>query len=763
VAYQTPLTIKETLEEIARGHYVLPAIQRELVWASEPSRMTRLFDSILRGYPIGTFLFWKVTPEKSKEFRFYEFMLDWHEQKHRHNNAVHLAGPRELTAILDGQQRLTTLNIGLYGSMAPKVPYRRFDAVDAYPAKRLYVDLRHKPSEDDDLEYRFEFLTDDQRTKDDGAHWYRVGEILDVHEQGEPLYEYVLQHELTHTLGFKILSRLWKAVHEDGVVSYFEEKEQSLSKVLDIFVRVNSGGVVLTKSDLLLSIATAQFESRDAREAIHGLVDDLNATQPGFKFSKDLVLKAGLVLTGVSDVGFKVENFTIANMKILDTKWDAVDTALRIGVKLLASFGFSDATLPADSVLIPLADYIYQRGLSESYVTSAVPSVRADRALLRHWTVRTILKPGIWGSALDGLLRGLHQAITESSGGFPITAIEADMTRRGKSLAFEDALLDDLIDTPYKHKRTFSLLSLLYDWVDTRNEFHVDHVFPRSLATRTRLLSLGVAETDLEDVADKLERLPNLQLLAGPENIQKRAQLPAAWARAKFAGQESREAWLAGHDLYGMPEGLADFLPFYEARRSIMRERLAMLLGADERAIADATLSLTPGPALAAADDLPPESVVRRHDLDALATAASQAARPDGQTIADTVGAGDGTDGEDQQDDRELPGRWTPIRIRQLVEWLGASDAAVAVRYIAEHAPAVSLDDVFSHMARHTGLEGFDGRAMGGRMSAVGFARNHIGGEVGPVYETDYGTRKYRMDPRLAAALLEEMDAVDNA
>lgn len=763
MAYQTPLTIKETLEEISRGRYVLPAIQRELVWANEPSRMTRLFDSILRGYPIGTFLFWKVTPEQSKEFRFYEFMLHWHEQKHRHNDALNLADPRDLTAILDGQQRLTTLNIGLYGSLAHKLPYKRPDSVDAYPPKRLYVDLRHEPSEDDDLEYRFEFLTDEQRNRDDRAHWYRVGEILAVHEQGEPLYDYVLQHDLTQTRGFRILSRLWKAVHEDGVVSYFEEKEQSLSKVLDIFVRVNSGGVVLTKSDLLLSIATAQFESRDAREAIHGLVDDLNATQPGFKFSKDLVLKAGLVLTGVSDVGFKVENFTVANVKILDARWDGVDTALRIGVKLLASFGFSDATLPADSVLIPLADYIYQRGFGESYVTSAVPSVRADRALLRHWTVRTILKPGIWGSGLDGLLRGLHQAITESSGGFPITAIEADMARRGKSLAFESALLDDLVDTPFKHKRTFSLLSLLYDWVDTRNEFHVDHVFPRSLATRTRLLAQGVAETDLEEVADKLERLANLQLLAGPENIQKRAELPAVWVRAKFPEQDSREAWLAGHDLYGLPEGLADFLPFYEARRSILHARLATLLGADERAIADAALSRTPDPPLAVADDLPPLSVVRRHDLDARAADASATEKADGPTVAGDVGAGDGTGTEDEEDGNELPGHWTPSRIRQLVEWLGESDAAAAVRYIAEHAPAVSLEDVFGHMAGHTGLTAFDGKAMGGRMSAVGFARNHIGGGVGPVYETDYGARMYRMDKRLAAALLEEMDAFDSA
>ncbi|HEY3546483.1 MAG TPA: hypothetical protein VGK17_10365 [Propionicimonas sp.] len=127
---------------------------------------------------------------------------------------------------------------------------------------------------------------------------------------------------------------------------------------------------------------------------------------------------------------------------------------------------------------------------------------------------------------------------------------------------------------------------------------------------------------------------------------------------------------------------------------------------------------------------------------------------------SDGAPVGEGTDEEPGDD--YLPGHWTPRRIRKLVEWLGESDAAVAVRYIAEHAPAVSMDEMFDFMAQHTGIQGFDGKAMGGRMSAVGFARNSIGAGVGPVYDTDYSARKYRMDKRLAAALLEEMDVASN-
>lgn len=467
-----------------------------------------------------------------------------------------------------------------------------------------------------------------------------VGDILEVPEPGEPIFEHVTKHDLTKTSAFRTLSRLWKAVHEDGVVSYFEEKEQSLSKVLDIFVRVNSGGVVLTKSDLLLSIATAQFEGRDAREEIHGLVDDLNETKPGFKFTKDLVLKAGLVLTDISDVGFRVENFTASNMKILDEKWDDVERALRIGVKLLSSFGFSDSSLPAASVLIPLADYVHQRGLDESYVTSASPSVRADRAIVRHWTIRTILRPGIWGSALDQLLRALHQTLKDTTGGFPVEAIESEMAKRGKSLAFDSDLLDELVDTPYKHKRTFALLTLLYDWVDTRNEFHVDHVFPRSLATAAKLRDHGVEEVDFDEFGDKIERLANLQLLPGPENIDKRAKLPADWIRSQYSSEEARNAWLAGHDLHGLPPDLVDFLPFYEQRRTVVRDRLAKLLGARPEEIMKAATEAPVPPPLQESDATPPAPVAAEHEREARSVSSGSGKRFYATSVRDLVTAG---------------------------------------------------------------------------------------------------------------------------
>ena len=58
--FQTPITIKAALERMQAHEYVLPAIQREFVWGTD--QIAALFDSLMKGYPIGSFLFWKVDP-----------------------------------------------------------------------------------------------------------------------------------------------------------------------------------------------------------------------------------------------------------------------------------------------------------------------------------------------------------------------------------------------------------------------------------------------------------------------------------------------------------------------------------------------------------------------------------------------------------------------------------------------------------------------------------------------------------------------------
>ena len=78
MAFQTPITIHRAVEHVRRKEYVLPAIQRELVWNTD--QITRLFDSLMRDYPINSFLFWKVDRDSFREYKFYAFLDDYHER-----------------------------------------------------------------------------------------------------------------------------------------------------------------------------------------------------------------------------------------------------------------------------------------------------------------------------------------------------------------------------------------------------------------------------------------------------------------------------------------------------------------------------------------------------------------------------------------------------------------------------------------------------------------------------------------------------------
>lgn len=581
MAFQTPITIERALGKIARHEYLLPAIQREVVWRTD--QIIRLFDSLMQGYPIGSFLFWKVDRDHSQEFVFYEFITHFHQRTGRHLKRHDLFEPRELTGILDGQQRLTALNIGLRGSHAEKLPRLWVDSPWAYPVRHLYLSLDGFASGNDlGMIYDFRFLSKEQLAEREarGENWFRVSDIRELASAAE-IFKHLQSRELTSgDFPFPTVERLHEIVHKEPIINYFEEESQDLDKVLNIFIRVNSGGTVLSYSDLLLSIATAQWKDVDAREAIHGLVDELNETGQGFNLTKDLVLKSGLVLADIPSIAFRVTNFNARNMAKLESQWTSVAHALRLAVRLLADFGFSGRTLTADSVIIPVAYYLQTCNAQENYLSSQ--HTREDRERIRGWVVRSLLKAGVWGSGLDQLLLSLRTVIQDrATQDFPVAELETAMAQRGKSLRFGEDEIQDLLDMPIRDKRTFSLLSLLYPGMNFRNEFHIDHVFPRSRFTRARLVASGVTGQELEEMAVAVDRLPNLQLMEGPINVSKQDKLPAAWVQQQFPNQGARESYLARHELGQIPDNIVDFMGFYSARRERIASRIRTVLGVE--------------------------------------------------------------------------------------------------------------------------------------------------------------------------------------
>lgn len=585
--YNAKGTIESALKEVQSKRWVLPAIQREFVW--RPEQICRLFDSLLRGYPFGTFLFWRVPAKQSHQYRFYDFVRDYHERDAPHCPDHPTLYEQELLAILDGQQRLTALNIGLFGSMTVRDSHKWRNNPNAYPKRVLCLDLLGAPSEEEqegeEPGYGFSFRKKEETgvVTEDGRLWFPASKVMELNggpDMHKALTKFGLSAEQMQE-PFERLDRLYRAVRQETLIHGYEERDADLSRVLSIFIRMNSGGTALSYSDLLLSIAVAQWSTLDARREIHDLVDELNNIGLGFALSHDFVLKAGLMLTDIKSVGFKVENFTNENMAILEKGWGKIKEALMVTVQLAASFGLNSQVLRAESSLLPIAYYVHRRGLQPHFVDA--PAHASEREQIRGWLVRSLLKPsGIWGSGLDTLLTALRDILKAApeNAPFPVAELSQAMAGRGKPLTFSVEEIDELLDVAYgdRNKRTFLLLSLLYPHLSLKNHFHIDHVFPRAEFYRNKLKAYGFDSNKIEDLQDRVDRLPNLQLLEGLLNNAKLATLPYEWLKT-FPDDARRTVYRNVHDLGEIPEDLNGFTEFYDKRRELMKAKVTALLG----------------------------------------------------------------------------------------------------------------------------------------------------------------------------------------
>jgi uncharacterized protein with ParB-like and HNH nuclease domain len=262
--------------------YYLPAIQREFVWHQD--QIIKLFDSIMRGYPISSFLLWAVKEPNYNNYDIYSFIENYNEGVTHHEKAP-TDGFKQVTLVLDGQQRLTSFLIGLKGSYSIRKKHSR---IKQKITQRLYLDLLKDPAEvkdndEDGIHYGFEFLEDAPIA--DGIHyWFRVGRILECDNPDKFQnfkYEEIENLPDDKTIGErktfqKNLDRLYQAIWKDAVISYYIEQDQDENRVLDIFIRANEGGTKLSKSDLLLSMVTLKWEKINAKDEIYEFVDLLN-------------------------------------------------------------------------------------------------------------------------------------------------------------------------------------------------------------------------------------------------------------------------------------------------------------------------------------------------------------------------------------------------------------------------------------------------------------------------------------------------------
>lgn len=581
MAYETPLTIAEVMQDISTNKYVLPSIQREYVWDTD--QIETLFDSLMQDYPIGTFLFWEIDKSRLLDYDFYEFLRNYHEKTGTHNKKVDLKGSDGVTAVLDGQQRLTSIYIGLKGSYAYRLKYKQKKNDNAYPTRYLYLNLL-EDAKDESNKYDFRFLTDDEYKGMPEGYWYKVGDILTMTQPGETS-QYVLDNIAfagTYTKDQTMhanntLQKLYNVVHTDKTLSYYKEKATELDKVLNIFIRVNSGGTVLTYSDLLLSIASAQWENHDAREEITEFVEEVNSIGGGFRINKDFVLKTALVLTDFTDIAFKVDNFNKPNMMKIEANWDNIKRAIKQSVNLVSSFGYSGESLSSNNALIPIAYYLLTIGMPDNFVESG--TTRENKAKIKKWLIMSLLKKAFSGQP-DNVIRPIRDIIRDNGNDdFPIDQIIDKFKDTNKSISFGvDDIEEYLLKLKYGKSETLSTLMLLYPSLDFSNKFHEDHMYPKSKFRKSYLRKMGVPEEKLDEYLDTVNDISNLQLLPAQLNEEKLNTDFDVWFNAEQPTETDKIQYRKIHYLPEMEYTYLAFLDFVEKRKQLLREKLTNIL-----------------------------------------------------------------------------------------------------------------------------------------------------------------------------------------
>jgi uncharacterized protein with ParB-like and HNH nuclease domain len=580
MAYQTPITIKEAIDNIKKRHYLLPSIQREFVWDTD--QIETLFDSLMRDYPISTFLFWQVDKSKIKDFQFYEFLNQYHEKDNRHNRKAEPNDDESIIALLDGQQRMTSMYVGLTGTYAKKMPYYQWNSPHAFPAKKLYLNLL-KPSDELEKEYDFKFLTEDEAAITDDYFWFECGKILELTDMGK-ISMFMMKSGLMNTsvytevqseFAINTLNEFFNVIHQKGTISYYLEKSEELDKVLQIFIRINSGGTKLSYSDLLLSIATAQWKEKDAREVIHEFVDSINQIGDGFNFNKDIVLKSCLVLADF-DVKFKVDNFTKENMLTIEANWDKTSAAMRSSIELISKLGYSRDNLSANNAIIPIVYFIYKNDFVDSILQSG--QREGDRKAIKEWLARVLLR-GTFGGTPDSIYPVMRNIFNDNLGYFPLPEIIEHYRGRNKSISFNEDDIESILDLQYGKAKTYCALSLLYPGLNYSFKYHQDHIHPQSPFNKKALRKNGFSEEVIDTYLSHYNSLANLQLLQATQNIEKSDKPFVSWLEQTYLTQTERESCLMqNHIAPNQSLEFSDFISFIEIRRKTLKNQLMTML-----------------------------------------------------------------------------------------------------------------------------------------------------------------------------------------
>ena len=556
------ITIYEALMNIQNGKYVMPAFQRQFVWSM--GQIEKLWDSILLDYPIATFLFWHVDDNNvTWDTYFCNFLTKVTFNNTKQADSINY----ELTdidvnvtdtAILDGQQRLTSLYLSLFGDSFIREKYARKNIVGGTTAK-LLIELNKNKLDVDEEEYNskkfdIKFSVKIGRLS---PTQFELRNILQEKFQNESTREKAIEDAISNVppdskdYARNLLKKLYQKIFEEKLIRYTEIHNMNQDDALEMFVRFNSGGKALKKSEITMSILEAYWPS--AKIEFNKL---LVGSYAGF--DSDFIIRAALMLYG--DVVKSTINKKIAEE--LKNNWAAFKRALKNLEDVLKSLRIEVSHFSGSwNVLLPVLYYIYYN--PENY------SNHADA--IRAYLIRAILFT-YFQSGTTSKLQQMKSNI--NSFDYEITV---EMLNQITELRVTDGKIEDILNAE-KGSRVAgdALYFLCLDWMNKNFKYEQDHLHPCDRFDGGKPFTVSIE--DWKKWHGLRNRLPNLQLLEGRSNGSK-----SSMRLIDYYNDMNDEQKTAFYKQALIPEGVSleieHFEDFYNKRKEILSTKIRELLG----------------------------------------------------------------------------------------------------------------------------------------------------------------------------------------
>jgi len=568
-------TILSVIKQIESKDILLPSLQRKFVW--EDYRIVKLFDSIMRDYPFGSFIFWNISDKKSlNKYKFYDFIKNYSDK----NNFNEVAGTilkDSIDVVMDGQQRLTAINIGVKGSITRKEKYKTRKKEENYKTKFLYF----KPyvSDDDkkeDEEWMFSFLEETEADaynseREPFDRYYKVADIIG--KTKKDLRDY-LGVGLIKNSGWQAnLEKLRVRLNEEEIINIIPVRTNDIKDVLEIFVRINSGGKVLSKSQLLFSTIITNWEK--GREEMDKLLNIFNS-KGMFRMQIDTLISACMYVLN-QPAGLKIQSLNQVSVDAVKENWNKIKEAVINTKNYLDKYNLTGENIISYNAVLPIIYYFYHYPR---------PSVEVEKEFFKFFIISQTF--GVFGGTSSSTLDKVREklCVKDNLGdvieNFKYEQLYGIDLSGGRIDAFRKTKKDitKLVDDNKKGSiKTNLVLMLLYPQLNVQKyNFDQDHLHPKNEFKKP----FKKMDTDAKKHYEAMMNgIPNLQLLFEDNNRVDKNDAPLYdWVSAGNSFEFDPYKDLGNMDLYKFT--LENFEDFYTKRRKLIIDYLINLFNITE-------------------------------------------------------------------------------------------------------------------------------------------------------------------------------------